>query len=256
MAAYPIVKIQTSFVQAQPSIVSVLSGEGLKVNIVPCLGIIRTQPNEHFSSVEFVVTQLPESVGKEKQPNTTPLLLNDKRITGSAENRIGQVLGAPKEPAETYLLLTIEQATLGRVDAGKNGLTIVRPEFCQTETTPQYAVNSESPAPRLWSDTESYGRALFQPQASATLNSIWLSTFLRNLTEKTNSASELASNEPATFDNTIIQLILPPPSHLPTPQEPVYFCMVLLGFAGNNNHPALRAIILAMFPPPLQGKPS
>jgi len=252
MTAYPIAKIQMAFVQGQPSVVSALSSESSKVALVPCLEIIRPQPNEPVSPVEFVVTQLPEFVDEEKQPTMTTLLLNDSRITGSAENRIGvDVLGAPNEPAETYLLLTIEQTTLGKVDVSENGLTMVLAESYQTKA-PDYPVNSESPAPTLWGNTESYEHTLFQPQVSATPNSSWLSAFLRNLAERTNSAIEPVSNEPAAFHNTTIQILLPPSSHLTTPQEPIHFYMVLLGFAGNNNHPGVRAIILAMFSPPIQ----
>jgi heat shock protein HtpX len=251
MAAYPIVKIQTSFVQAQPSIISVLSNEASKANLVSCLETIRTQPNEPLSPIELVVTQLPEFADKEKQPNMTALLLNDPLITGSTENRIGaDVIGAPNEPAETYLLLTIEQTTLGTIYTSENGLTMVRPETCQTKATPDYAVNSESPTLRLWGDTQSYGHILLQPQASTTSNSIWSSAFLRNLAEKNDSAIEPANNEPAIPDNTIIQIFCLPSSHLATPQEPVYFYIVLLSFAGNNNPLDTHTIVLATLPPP------
>jgi len=250
MAAYPIVKIQTSFVQAQPSTISVLSNEASKADIVSCLEI-RTQPNEPLSSVEFVFTQLPEFAHKEKQPNMTMLLLNGPPITASAEHSIGaDVIGASNEPAETCLVLMIEQTTLGTIDASENGLTLVRPETCQTNATLDYAVNSESPTLRLWGDTESYGHIFLQPQTSTTPNSIWSSTFLRNLAEKNNSVIEPASNEPVTFDNTIIQIFCLPHSHLATLQEPVYFYMVLLGFAANNNHPGAHTIFLATVAPP------
>ena len=249
MAAYPIVKIQTSFVQAQPSL-SVTSNEGSKEGLIPCVEIIGPQLNEPVSSIELVVTQLPESASQEKQPNMTTLLINDPLMKGSAENKIGaDVLGAPDELAQTYLLFTIEQTKLGTADANENGLTIIRPEACQTKATLEYIVNLESPATRLWSDAESYD-ALLQPLVYATPNSLWLSTFLRNLVEKNNSAIEPASSEPAAFGNSIIQMFCPSSSPSATPQEPIRFCIVLLGFAAKNNPPDAHTIILAMFTPP------
>ena len=250
MAAYPIVKIQMAYVQAQPNSFSVTSSEGPKVNLVPILEMMQPQQNQPVSYVEFVVTTPPESTAGKKQPNLTMLLLNDSSITGATENRIGvDFLAAPNESQEVYLLLTIEQATLGRTDANENGPTMVLAEFCQTRTL-ECASNSEITVPILWGDTESYEHTFSQTQACTAPNSSLPSALLRNLAERTDPAFEPLSNEPATFNNTVIQTLTPMFSRLATPQEPIHLYLVLLGFAGNNNHSDVRAIILAMFSPP------
>jgi heat shock protein HtpX len=250
-AAYPIVKIQMAYVQAQPSIIPAVSNQSSKIELVPCLESIRSQPNQLASSVELIVTRLPESIDKENQSNIGLLLLNNSCTTGSAGNRIDvDVLGAPNKTGETYLLLTIEP-TLARIDASENGLTMVLAESCQTRATPNYLVNSEGPALMPWDGTASYEHTFSKAQSSAAPYLSWLSTFLRNLAEKNNSTIQPVSKEPTAFDNPIIQTLRPHSSQSATPQELIHFYLVLLSFTENNNNLGARAIVLVVLLPPV-----
>jgi heat shock protein HtpX len=245
MAGYPLVKIQTSFVEGQPSLVSAMSNEGLKLDLIPCLGTIRLQSSELVSPVEFVSTQLPEFIDGEKQPNITTLLLKDSYIAGSALNGIGaNVSGATTEIAETYLLRTAEKAAPKTLHAAENGITAVYMGSWQAKATTDYSVNSPE---RSLGSSESYKSLFRQSQISATYTPSWLSTFPSPQAQRINFAIRPVSNEPPAFDNSIILILYLPSSHSTMQHEPMNFYIVLFGFTGNNEH-GTCALVLAMFP--------
>jgi heat shock protein HtpX len=250
MAGYPIVKIQTSFVQGQPSLISTMSSEGLKLELIPCLETIRLQSNELAAPVKFVGTWFPESALGEKQPNMTTLLLNWSDTAGSTWNCVGvNVLGTATELAENFLPRTVEQATPETADASENGLAAVYIWSWQAKATPDYFVNS--PEPSL-GNSESYGSFFYQSQMSATYNSLWLSTFLPKPAQGTPFAVEPIGNEPTAFGNAIILLLYSPSSHSTMQREPMNFYIILLSFAGNSDQHGGCTVVLAMLPTPAQ----
>jgi hypothetical protein len=225
MASYPIVKIQTSFVQAQPSLISVARA---------------------LSPVEFVGTRLPELVSIEKQPNMTALLLNESYIKGSAADGTSvNVLETAGELAETYMPRTVEQATPETAVVAENGITALCIVFWQSKVTPDYSMNS--PEPSL-GNSESYTSLFYQSQISATCTFLWPSTFLPKPLQRTNHTVEPISNGPAAFDNTIILTLYLPSSHLTMQHEPENVYTILLSFTGNNNQRGLCAVVLTMLP--------
>jgi heat shock protein HtpX len=250
MAGYPIVKIQTSFVQGQPSLISVMSSEGSKLELIPCVETIRLQSNKLVAPVKFVGTWLPEFALGEKQPNMTTLLLNESYTAGSTRDCIGvDVLGTATELAEKFLPRTVVQATPETADASENGLTAAYIGSWQVKATPDYSVNS--PEPSL-GNSKSYGSLFCQSQMSATYTSLWPSTFLPKPVQRTNFGVEPVGNEPASFDSAIVLILYLPSSHSTMQHEPMNFYVVLLGFAGNSNQHGACAVVLAMLPTPAQ----
>ncbi len=250
MAGYPIVKIQTSFVQGQPSLISVMSSEGSKLELIPWAETIRLQSNELVSPVEFVGTRLPDFVVGGKQPNMTTLLLNESYIAGSVWDHISvNALGTATELAEKHLPRTFEQATPKTADASENGLTAVYMVSWQANAKPDYSVNSAEPS---LDNSESYGCIFFQSQIPATYTSLWLSASLPRPVQRTDFAVGPISNEPTAFGNAIILMLYLPSSHSTMQHEPTNFYMVLLSFAEHNNQHGARAVVLAVLPTPAQ----
>jgi hypothetical protein len=246
MAGYPIVKIQTSFVQGQPSLISIMSSEGSKLELIPCVETIRLQSNGLAAPVKFVGTWLPESALGEKQSNMTTLILNWSDTAGSTWDCVGvNVLGTATELAEKFLPRTVKQATPETADASKNGLRAIYIGSWQAKATPDYSLIS--PEPSL---DNSESSLFYQSQMSASYTSLCLSTIFPKPVQGTNFAVEPIGNEPTAFGNAIILLLYFPSSQSTIQRGPMNFSMVLLSFAGNSDQHGGCAVVLAVLPTP------
>ena len=247
MAGYPIVKIQTTFVQGQPSLISVMSSEGSKLKLIPYVDAIRLQSGELAAPFTFAGTWLPEFALVGRQPDMTTLLLNESYAAGSTPDCIGvNLLWTATELAEKFPPQAVEQATPETAYASENVLAAVYIGSWQAEATPDQSLNSPQ------RNSESYRSLFYQSQISAAHTSLSLSTILQKPVQGTNFPVELVGNEPTAFGNAIILFLYLPSSHSTLQCEPMNFYLILFRFAGNSTQHGGCAIVLAMLPTPAQ----
>jgi heat shock protein HtpX len=235
MATYPIVKIQTSFTQDQPRLISIrIPVEGPKFGFVPCLERTKVQTNELGSPFGFALRPAKEFINAEKKPVVMMLILNDSNATGLGKRINGLIVfGAVEESEEPYPRRSIEQGALKSSAVDESGTRIVRVLRAgpsQAKATLDYSVNTELQASSLWSNRESYETQIFQPQKSSPPNLLCFNGFMGDTTERTKSMIESVNNESVIFGDTMLLVFCPPSTCFATLQEPINFYILFSDF--------------------------